>query len=50
MHKRWLSTLVFAALCASGCTGIPGAIWGNLAVFGMSVGIFMGTLSLGRGR
>jgi hypothetical protein len=47
MHKAWLSTLVLAAVCMSGCQGV---VWGNLAVFGVSVGIFMGTLGLGRGR
>jgi len=30
------------------CSGCDGAMWGNLAVFAISVGIFMGTLSLGR--
>jgi len=29
-------------------TGCESAMWGNLAVFAISVGIFMGTLSLGR--
>lgn len=33
------------ALLLGGCQG---AIWGNLFVFAISVGIFMGTLSLGR--
>ncbi len=52
MHKGSLSTLAFVsiaacAVCVSGCQGV---VWGNLAVFGVSVGIFMGTLSLGRGR
>lgn len=32
-------------LILSGCEG---AMWGNLAVFAISLGIFMGTLSLGR--
>ena len=42
-----LGALVCGALCASGCQGV---VWGNLAVLAMSVGIFFGTLSLGRGR
>ncbi|HKP60827.1 MAG TPA: hypothetical protein VJV78_29060 [Polyangiales bacterium] len=32
-------------LSLSGCEG---AMWGNLAVFAISLGIFMGTLTLGR--
>lgn len=28
--------------------GCEGAMWGNLAVFAISLGIFMGTLTLGR--
>lgn len=28
--------------------GCEGAMWGNLAVLAISLGIFMGTLSLGR--
>lgn len=44
MHRPILS-LVFLLPLASACNG---AMWGNLAVLGVSVGIFMGTLSLGR--
>ncbi len=47
MHKASLCILVFGATCITGCEG---AVWGNLAVLAMSVGIFLGTLSLGRGR
>ena len=32
-------------LCLAGCSG---ALWGNLLVLGLTVGIFVGTLSLGR--
>lgn len=39
--------VVVGLACVSGCEG---AIWGNLAVLAVSVGIFMGTLSLGRVR
>ena len=47
-HKPWLGSALFAlSLTVSGCQGV---MWGNLAVFAMSVGIFFGTLSLGRGR
>ncbi|MFW6050606.1 MAG: hypothetical protein ACODAU_05500 [Myxococcota bacterium] len=40
-------TLVMLLLVAplGGCNG---AIWGNLAVLAVTVGIFVGTLSLGR--
>ena len=37
--------LVGLALTLSGCAG---AIWGNLLVLGVTVGIFFGTLALGR--
>ncbi len=37
---------VSSALCLSGCQGV--VLWGNLAVFGVSVCIFLGTLALGR--
>jgi len=41
--------LMLSVLCmlpfASACNG---AMWGNLGVLAVSVGIFMGTLSLGR--
>ena len=38
------------ALMAMGFTlaGCQAALWGNVFVFAVSVGIFMGTLSLGR--
>jgi hypothetical protein len=29
-------------------SGCEGAMWGNLAVLAISLGIFMGTLTLGR--
>ena len=45
MHLRTLGLTSFAALALAGCQG---AIWGNLAVFAISVGIFMGTLTLKR--
>jgi len=35
----------FLALALSGCNG---AFWGNLLVLGITVGIFFGTLALGR--
>jgi hypothetical protein len=37
--------MVLMALSLTGCSG---AIWGNLVVLGITVGIFFGTLSLGR--
>ena len=42
-----LTTLVIGATFITGCQGV---VWGNMAVLAMSVGIFLGTLSLGRGR
>lgn len=38
-------SMVLMALSLTGCTG---AIWGNLVVLGITVGIFFGTLTLGR--
>jgi hypothetical protein len=46
MSKAAIATVVGSALCISGCQGV--VLWGNLAVFGVSVGIFLGTLALGR--
>lgn len=43
MRGRMLASL--GLLFLSGCEG---AMWGNLAVFAISLGIFVGTLSLGR--
>ena len=37
--------LTIPALLLTGCAG---AIWGNLLVLGITVGIFFGTLALGR--
>lgn len=39
-----------AALALGGCSTVPiaGAFWGNLVVLGVTVGIFFGTLALGR--
>lgn len=45
MQKMSLTTLVLIPLLASGCHG---AILGNLLVLGITVGIFVATLSLGR--
>ncbi len=45
MVNRSILTLVGLLPLLSACNG---AMWGNLAVLGVSVGIFMGTLSLGR--
>ena len=42
-----LSFLFAAALALPGCNG---AFWGNVVVLGLTVGIFFGTLSLGRER
>lgn len=45
MGSRMLAFLPVALLSMSGCEG---AMWGNLAVLAISLGIFMGTLTLGR--
>ena len=45
MIVRSLGLALIAAVVLAGCQG---ALWGNLAVVALSVGIFMGTLSLGR--
>ena len=43
-------TLILMALSLSGCSFAPlgAAFWGNLAVLGLTFGIFFGTLALGR--
>lgn len=38
---------ISTTLLLSGCNG---AFWGNFIVLGITVGIFLGTLSLGRAR
>ena len=45
MPKRVLLIMAGGLSLCSGCQGV---IWGNLAILAVSVGIFMGTLSLGR--
>jgi hypothetical protein len=42
-----LARVSIAAVVLSGCQGA--SLWGNLAVFGVSVGIFLSTLALGQG-
>ena len=39
-----------AMLCAPFLSGCNPALWGNLLVLAVSVGIFWGTLSLGRAQ
>ena len=46
MASRTVSVVALAAVLCS-CQGV--VLWGNLAVFAVSVGIFLGTLALGRG-
>ena len=44
--KTWtMGLLTLLALSLGGCQG---AFWGNLIVLGVTVGIFFGTLALGR--
>jgi len=45
MTRTTTFTLLFASLALAGCNG---AFVGNLVVLGVTVGIFFGTLSLGR--
>lgn len=45
MTKLTLATLCAGLLFATGCNG---AMWGNIVVLGITLGIFFGTLSLGR--
>ncbi|MBN1654932.1 MAG: hypothetical protein JXA30_14275 [Deltaproteobacteria bacterium] len=44
MNKIASSTNVIALLLSM--TGCSGAVWGNLAIFAVSIGIFLGTLFL----
>ena len=50
MTRTTTSTLLFAVLLSStlALAGCNGAFVGNLIVLGMTVGIFYGTLTLGR--
>lgn len=45
MTRTTTLTLLFAPLALAGCNG---AFVGNIVVLGMTIGIFFGTLSLGR--
>jgi hypothetical protein len=47
MRKRLFSAALIALPALCSCQGV---VLGNLAVLAITVGIFMGTLSLGRGR
>lgn len=47
MSKLLPVIAITAPLFATGCNG---ALWGNIAVLGITVGIFYGTLSLGRAQ
>ncbi len=49
-RTRWLGAPTTAAVAVTGLamTGCNGAFWGNLVVLGITVGIFFGTLALGR--
>lgn len=42
-------TLPLALVISSFCSACHGALWGNLMMLALTVGIFMGTLSLGNG-
>lgn len=47
MTKKIVLSAAPLALLLGGCNG---AFWGNLGVMAVTVGIFFGTLSLGRAR
>lgn len=47
MMSKTLVATVASSMILGGCAG---AVWGNLLVLGITVGIFVGTLSLGRVR
>ena len=46
-NARLIATSLLMAPLACACQGI---VWGNLAVLGITVGIFVGTITLGRAR
>ena len=47
-----MKTIAIFGICALALVlgGCNGAFWGNLVVLGLTVGIFFGTLALGRSR
>jgi hypothetical protein len=47
MH-RTTGTIAVSLLSALVLCSCQGVVWGNLAVLALTVGIFLGTLSLGR--
>jgi hypothetical protein len=46
-HMVRFGAFASSAMFVSGCQG---AVWGNVAILAASIGIFLGTLSLGRNR
>lgn len=49
MSIRMLGPIAMAIVTSLAASGCQGVIWGNVAILAISLGIFMGTLSLGRG-
>lgn len=49
MSIRMLGPIAMAIVTSLAAAGCQGVIWGNVAMLAISLGIFMGTLSLGRG-
>ena len=45
MNTKWILLLTTTPFLLTGCQG---ALWGNMAVLGITVGVFFGTPSLGR--
>jgi hypothetical protein len=45
---RTSRTIAVASLSALVLCSCQGVVWGNLAVLALTVGIFLGTISLGR--
>ena len=45
-----LRTLALASIALPSLCACQGVVWGNLVVLALTVGIFMGTVTLGRAR
>lgn len=48
MTRTLLTRTIVLGACALGLAGCNATFWGNLVVLAVTVGIFVGTLSLGR--
>lgn len=50
LSSSHVTTVAFATACALGAAGCNGAFIGNFVVLGLTLGVFFGTLGLGRTR